>query len=121
MIKKERVDKNAPPQCPFCGADLLRPSDMMISDGETGQGGVCSCGAFYLVDPTGKNVGSLMANALNRAADELHKEIGSLIPDEDYREAILAYDWRRHQSSGVSRGYMDGGQLYIMKINRKKN
>ncbi len=115
-----REQGRAAPQCPFCGAELKRPTDFKISDTENGLGGTCSCGATYLVDPTGKNVGQMMAQALNMATDVLKKGITDLVPDEDYQDAVLSYDWRTHRSTGVSQGYMDGyGRLYIFKI--KKN
>ena len=109
------------PKCPFCGTELARPVEMRISDTETGPGGACSCGAFYLADPTGKNAGLMIAQALNRASEELGKEIGDMVPEEDYREAILSYDIRNHRSIGVSKGFMDGyGRLYIIKINKRQ-
>ena len=115
-----REEKNAPPSCPFCGAPLTRPEEMKISPTDIVQGGRCSCGALYLSDPTGKNVGLMMAQALVAAADILKKEIGDLVPDEDYQDAVLSYDWRNHRSTGVSHGYMDGsGRLYIMKVGKK--
>jgi hypothetical protein len=115
-----REEKNAPPSCPFCGAPLQRPAEMKISPTDIVQGGRCSCGALYLSDPTGKNVGLMMSQALVAAADLLKKEIADLVPDEDYQDAVLSYDWRNHRSTGVSKGYMDGsGRLYIMKVNKK--
>ncbi len=115
-----REEGKAAPRCPFCGADLPRPRDMAIGDAEQGTGGTCSCGAVFLVDPTGKNVGLMMAQALNMTADILKKGVGELIPEEDYQDAVLSYDWRTHRSTGVSKGYMDGsGRLYIFKVIRK--
>ena len=112
-----REDGKAAPRCPFCGVDLKRPAEMTFADGEKGPGGTCSCGAVYLADPTGKNVGTMMAQALNMISDQLRKGVGELIPDEDYQEVILSYDWRMHRSAGVSQGYMDGyGRLYIFKV-----
>lgn len=117
---KVREEKNLPPQCPFCGAPLKRPGEMKIGPTDVVQGGRCGCGALYLADPTGKNVGLMMAQALVAAADMLEKEIGDLVPDEDYQEAVLGYDWRNHRSTGVSQGYMDGnGRLYIMKVGKR--
>lgn len=108
------------PRCPFCDADLKRPGPVTVSAGETVQGGSCSCGAVYLVDPTGKNVGTIMVQALGIAADTLSKRMEELLPDEDYTDAILSYDWRTHRSYGVSAGYMDGyGRMYILKVNRR--
>lgn len=86
---------------------------------ESAQGGTCSCGAIYLVDPTGKNVGTVMVQALGLTADALGKSLTDLAPDQDYEDAILSYDWRTHRSTGVSSGYMDGyGRLYIVRVKK---
>jgi hypothetical protein len=91
-----------------------------VSSFETAQGGTCRCGAVYLMDPTGKNVGQIMAQALGIAADVLAKDVAELTGGEDYEDAVLSYNWRTHRSSGPSTGYLDGlGRLYILKP--KKN
>jgi len=47
----------------------------------------------------------------------LSKRIEDLLPDEDYVDAILNYDWRTHRSYGVSAGFMDGyGRMYVLKV-----
>jgi len=115
-----REEKDAPPRCPFCGAYLNRPEQMKITPTDIVQGGRCTCGALYLADPTGKNVGLMMAQALAAAADILKKEIEDLVPDEDYQDRVLSYDWRNHRSTGAAQGYMDGsGRLYIMKVGKR--
>jgi len=92
---------------------------MKITPTDIVQGGTCECGALYLSDPTVKNVGLMMAQALVAAADMLKKEIRDLVPEEDYQDAVLSYDWRNHRSTGVSKGYMDGsGRLYIIKVGK---
>lgn len=92
---------------------------MKISDGETGLGGSCACGAIYLVDTTGKNVGAIMSQLLVMVAESLSKDIGQLAPDVDYQEEILSYDWRNHRSTGVNAGYGDRtGRLYIVKVKK---
>ena len=107
------------PDCPFCGAELKRPTEMKVSDGEMGLGGSCTCGAIYLVDTTGKNVGTIMSQLLVTVAEMLSKDISTLVPDEDYQEEILSYDWRNHRSTGVNTGYMDRtGRLYIVKVKK---
>lgn len=108
------------PECPFCGKELARPAELKVSAFETALGGTCACGAIYLVDPTGKNVGTVMVQAMGMAADSLAKNVTDLTPDEDYEEAVLSYDWRIHRSPGVSGGYMDGyGRLYVIKVKTK--
>jgi len=113
-------DRIGAPRCPFCDAALQRPTEVDVGEPERGLGGTCSCGAVYLVDATGKNVGLLMSQALNAMARELGKDVGEVVPDEDYRDAILSYDWRTHRSAGVSTSYRDGyGRLYIFKIRKR--
>jgi hypothetical protein len=85
-------------------------------------GGTCgSCGALYIVDPTSKNVGEVMMQALGMAADKLSKDISEMVLGEDYEDAVVNYDVRTHRSSGISRGFMDrqGGRLYVVKVKRK--
>jgi hypothetical protein len=46
--------------------------------------------------------------------------VSDLVPGEDYDDAVLSYDWRRHRSPGISKGFMDGyGRLYILKVKQK--
>jgi hypothetical protein len=91
---------------------------MVINDAESVLGGTCgSCGALYLVDPTSKNVGEVMMQALGLAADKLSKDISELTVGEDYEDAILSYDLKLHRSSGEPQGFMDGNaRLYMIKV-----
>ena len=83
-------------------------------------GGSCgSCGALYIVDPTSKNVGEVMVQALGMAAEKLSKDISDLVAGEDYEDTILSYDWKRHRSSGEPQGFTDGqGRLYFVKVKK---
>jgi hypothetical protein len=91
---------------------------MKINAAETVLGGTCrSCGALFLVDPTSKNVGEIMMQALGLAADKLSKDISEMAAGEDYEDAILSYDVRLHRSSGEPQGFMDGkARLYMIKV-----
>ncbi len=112
-------DKRSAPRCPFCDAELQRPSDMVISEMEKVQGGTCTCGALFLLDPTGKNVGTVMVQALGVAAELLKKKMIEMAPGQDYEDAVLSYDWRTHRSSGDG-GYPDGmGRLYVIRIKKE--
>ncbi len=75
---------------------------------------------MYIVDPTSKNVGEVMMQALGIAAEKLSKDMSDLVAGEDYEDALLSYDWRTHRSPGISKGFMDGyGRLYIIKVKQK--
>ena len=93
---------------------------MRLSAMETVMGGTCgTCDATYLLDPTSKNVGEVMMQALGMAAVQLSKDTSEMVAGQDYDDAVLSYDWRTHRSRGPSKGFMDGyGRLYIIKIKR---
>jgi hypothetical protein len=84
-------------------------------------GGKCgSCGALYLLDPTGKNLGEVMMQALGLAAQELSKDACDMVPGMDYDEKVLSYNWRTHRSTGEPKSAMDGqGRLYVIKVKNK--
>jgi hypothetical protein len=93
---------------------------MTVTKTETVLGGTCTCGAIYIVDPTSKNVGEVMMQALGMAAQKLSKDLMDLVAGEDYDDAVLSYDWRTHRSPGESKGFMDGyGRLYVLKVKQK--
>jgi hypothetical protein len=94
---------------------------MTVNATEHVSGGTCgTCGAIYIVDPTSKNVGEVMMQALGIAAEKLSKELSNLVAGEDYEDALLSYDWRTHRSPGISKGFMDGyGRLYVLKVKQK--
>jgi hypothetical protein len=94
---------------------------MTVNRTERVSGGTCgTCGAIYIVDPTSKNVGEVMTQALGIAAGKLSKDMSDLVEGEDYEDALLSYDWRTHRSPGISKGFMDGyGRLYIIKVKQK--
>ncbi len=93
---------------------------MKISAMETVLGGTCSsCGALYLMDPTGKNVGEIMVQALDLAAARLSKDSSDMVAGKDYDDTVLSYNWRTHRSSGEPKGFMDGcGRLYVIKVKK---
>lgn len=93
---------------------------MRISAMENVLGGTCAqCGSLFIVDPTSKNVGEVMMQALSMAADQLSKDSSEMVAGQDYEDAVLSYDWRTHRSPGPPKGFMDGyGRLYIIKIKK---
>jgi len=109
------------PTCPFCSSKLEPPRTVVLNVMESVQGGTCgSCGAIYIVDQTGKNLGEVMLQALGLAADRLSKDVSDMVMGEDYEDAVLNYDIRSHRSTGVSKGFMDGqGRLYMVNVKRR--
>jgi len=120
-LRREGTRESFEPTCPFCRNRLARPAEIKISSWQQAQGGRCdACDAWYLLDPTGKNVGEVMMLALELAAQALSKNVAELVPGEDYEEAILSYDWRTHRSSGEPTGHMDRyGRLYLLKVKKR--
>jgi hypothetical protein len=61
-----------------------------------------------------------MMQGLQIVAEELGRDLATLVSGEDYDDAILAYDWRTHRSSGVPKSFTDGhGRLYIWRAIKK--
>jgi len=118
-----RADRreSSEPTCPFCKAALPRPMEKRLSATETVLSGRCKgCNALFLVDSTSKNVGEVMMQGLQLAAEELGRDLTTLVSGEDYEDEILSYDMRNHRSSGVPKSVMDGhGRLYILKVLKK--
>ena len=107
--------------CPFCRTGLKRPTQLRLSAAEAVAGGTCTgCGAIYLLDPTGKNVGEVMMQGLTLAADRLSMDMSSMVPGEDYEDVVLSYDWRTHRSSGEASNIIDhSGRLYVIRVKKK--
>lgn len=80
-------------ECPFCTMPIERPVETKAEFGEV-LSGRCSCGAFYVCDPTGHNTGEAYMEAL--ALMKGSWDLGSLDPETDYRTAEMDYDLRKH-------------------------
>ncbi len=111
MRRKIREDKDATPKCPFCAA-VIRPPEEIKTESGGFIGGKCECGAVYVCDPTGHNVGEAYLDALIYACDENHVTFDSLSGGENYREAVFNYDLRAHRLWEV----MDVRRDYSCKI-----
>lgn len=95
MKPRIREDKDETAKCPFCSAGIKAPEEIQ---GEAGSllGGKCGCGAVYVCDPTGHNVGEAYLDALMYASGENILTFDSLGGGEEYREAVFNYDMRAH-------------------------
>lgn len=77
-------DHSLPAQCPFCRARLLRPAEVEGDQWYELSGGVCGCGAVFVLDPTARNGGAAFLQALLMAAGgDMDRAMG-LSEGEDY-------------------------------------
>lgn len=107
-----------PPQCPFCGNFISKPSFLPIGFSDY-EAGICGCGAVYVVDETGFSRGAVFLEALLIACGGDLELALSLIPDEDYREIWLEnYDPQTHTIPGepVYEGRKIRGALCFIKL-----
>ncbi len=96
MKARVREDKDETARCPFCRRFLAVPGEIMTETGEV-LGGRCECGAVYVSDPTGHNMGEAYLDALSLACGGDWGTCSSLEAGENYREAVLNYDSRGHK------------------------
>ncbi|NPA95481.1 MAG: tetratricopeptide repeat protein [Thermodesulfobacteria bacterium] len=85
------------PRCPFCSQRLPRPRQVEPKRLGDFDFGVCECGAVFAHDVTGHNLGAAMVEALGFACDDDWDLAWSLMPGEDYNDALIeGYDFHRH-------------------------
>jgi hypothetical protein len=84
--------------------------------------GTCQCGAAYAYDATGHNLGIAMTDALVFACGGDWNRAWDLLPDQDYREAMVEnYDEIIHRivPGGVYEGRRIAGALYFISLDRE--
>ncbi len=116
MKHRVREDKNETARCPFCKGDINPPQEVKTETGGF-TGGKCKCGAVYVLDPTGHNVGEAFADALSYACAEGSAEFGSPGEGGNYLEAVFNYDLRTHKSwevKDIRRDY--SGKIIFIKM-----
>ncbi len=107
-----------PPACRFCGAALPRPRPRPWSATSLLPGGRCSCGAVFVVDPTGRNGGNALLEALADACGGDRDRSNFLVPGRDYGELIENYDTQLHRYIKEFKGYRRGmARIYLVKLN----
>ncbi len=86
------------PRCPFCTSILPRPMEVepkRLADFGYGR---CECGAVFVFDVTGYNLGAAMVEALNFACNDDWDLAWDLLPGEDYQDALIeGYDSAEHR------------------------
>jgi hypothetical protein len=102
-------------RCPFCERPIQEPAELTSSFGNSFSGGECECGAMYVYDRSGHNMGDAYVDILTMAyAGDLEKA-WSMTPDEDYEILELSYNTRRNKFGReiVSRGRPSPSFIFI--------
>jgi hypothetical protein len=85
------------PRCPFCGSPIDRPKKVEPRRFGDFECGACECGAVYVHDATGHNLGAAWVEAIGFACNDDWDLAWSLTPGEDYQDAFLEkYDIESH-------------------------
>ena len=100
------------PECPFCGRTIERPRNAMTEFGEI-ISGRCQCGAAYVCDPTGHNVGEAYGDAMAFAAGDWN--IGELEAD-CYALEEMDYDLKSHSRVSAKGMNFQAGKLICIKM-----
>ncbi len=110
------------PWCPFCGQNVAPPQAPVQRKMNEFTMGECQCGAVYVCDPTGHNLGSAMVECLVHASHDNWELAWDLTPEEDYlTDQIDNYDEVTHQV--IETRNLDGravrGVLYFVRMNQE--
>ena len=85
------------PVCPFCNSPISRPKKVEPRRLKDFDCGACECGAVYVHDVTGHNLGAAWVEAIGFACNDDWDLAWSLMPGEDYEDAFLEnYDIESH-------------------------
>jgi len=90
-------NRDREPQCPFCGELFERPQDIRTELGNVFSGGKCECGAVYVFDRSGHNLGEAYVDGLVFACDGDWETAWKLTPDIDYKIESFYYDREGHR------------------------
>jgi hypothetical protein len=109
--------KTQAPNCPFCGQEIPPAEPMEDSFLYEFDGGYCSCGATFCLDPTSRNGGAALIQAMVQACKGDWDKAQDLSPSEDYQEGIIT-----KYSPLVHRVNAPGAfaTLYFIRLNSKK-
>lgn len=93
-------------RCPFCEAPIEDPHEIASRFGNVFTGGRCLCGAVFVYDQSGHNVGDAYVDVMNFACEGTTENVWELAPGEDYEIVELTYHARRNKfgHESASRG-----------------
>ncbi|MDA3786413.1 MAG: PBS lyase [Deltaproteobacteria bacterium] len=109
------------PWCPFCSQDVERPQEPRERKMDEFLLGQCQCGAVYVSEPTGFNVGAAIVECMVAACDDNPDLAWELEPDVDYLSGRIenydeithyVYESREHEGRRIS------GILYFIRLTK---
>ena len=87
-----------PPKCPFCHNSVEPPKEVEPKRLGDFAYGKCQCGAVYVYDVTGHNLGAAFVEALGYGCNFDWDLAWELVPNEDYEERLIErYDLKTHK------------------------
>lgn len=107
-------------RCPFCEGPIEEPIDAQGPFGSKILGGRCGCGAVYVFDRSGHNLGDAYVDALTLAFDGDLETAWRMTPDEDYEVRELALDRRRGTLRGGPGGRGRLSPMYVFILRRTR-
>ncbi|MBF0552018.1 MAG: PBS lyase [Deltaproteobacteria bacterium] len=114
-----RAELTKPVTCPFCGLVVSPPKETSSGRKVEMPFGVCNCGAVYVADITGHNIGTAKVDALLLACNMDWDLAWDLLPDDDYIEdRVEHYDPVHHLviPGGVYEGRRISGVLCFIRL-----
>ncbi len=81
--------------CPFCARPVGETEEIRTRFGNTFTGGRCECGAVYVYDQSGHNMGDAYVDALTYACGGDWDLAWSLTPEVDYEVIEKTHDIRK--------------------------
>jgi hypothetical protein len=103
-------DRGQAARCPFCRALISPPEPAPEGLWYEFDGGFCRCGAAYAHDPTARNGGPALLQAMLMACRGEMEKAMSLSPDTDYDEGHV------HQYDGYRVNPQAFGTLYFIRL-----
>lgn len=102
-----------PAECPFCKKYINPPEEVTTEFGNV-LSGRCNCGAVYVCDPTGRNVGEAYMEALAIAKGDWNVHL--IGEGEDYMVKEINYDLKSNTQIYSSSKQEIGGKLIFVRL-----
>ncbi|RJR41725.1 MAG: hypothetical protein C4567_08615 [Deltaproteobacteria bacterium] len=109
-------DRTKPAQCPFCRREILPPREIKGGQWFDFPGGYCACGAVFALDPTARNGGAVLLQAMLMACKGDMERVLGLSLETDYEEGhVHKYNDRTHQVEPQA-----FGTLYFIRLREER-